>query len=142
MKFARLTDTAFALRLEPGDDIHETLQKFCASQGIANAHITGIGSIDSPALAHYSMRTKQFSDRRLEGIYEAASLLGNVALVEGQPFAHLHVTVADSEMAVRAGHLVKGRCSATLELIVTSYPTRYTKSQNDEIGLKIWDFAD
>jgi predicted DNA-binding protein with PD1-like motif len=142
MKYARLSENTSALRLEPGDDLHATLQQFCAEQGIDNAQITGIGSVDSPTLAHYSMETKQFSDMKLEGIFEVTSLMGNVALVDGTPFAHLHVTVSDQQMMARAGHLVKGECSATLELFVTSYPAHHTKSQNDHIGLKVWDFSD
>ncbi len=142
MKYARLSENTSALRLEPGDDIHETLQRFCAEQGIDNAQITGIGSVDAPTLAHYSMPTKQFSDMRLAGIFEVASLLGNVALIDGQPFAHLHVTLSDPQMMARAGHLVKGECSATLELFITSYPAHHTKTQNDHIGLKVWDFTD
>jgi predicted DNA-binding protein with PD1-like motif len=45
-------------------------------------------------------------------------------------------------MMARAGHLVKGECSATLELFITSYPAHHTKSQNDHIGLKVWDFTE
>jgi predicted DNA-binding protein with PD1-like motif len=142
MKYARLSDNTSALRLDPGDDIHETIQQFCATQGIDNAQVTGIGSVDSPALAHYSMHTKQFTDQTLAGIYEVTSLLGNISLVDGKPFAHLHVTVSDEQMMARAGHLVHAACSATLELFITSYPSHHTKSQNDHVGLKIWDFSD
>jgi predicted DNA-binding protein with PD1-like motif len=140
MKSAKLDDHTFALRLEPGDDVHETLQSFCAANRITNAAVQGIGSVDSPTLAHYSMHTKHFSDVSLKGIFEVTSLLGNIALVDGQPFAHLHVTVSDPQMIAKAGHLVKAVCSATLELILTKYPTRHTKSQNNDIGLFVWDF--
>lgn len=142
MKYARLSDNTSALRLDPGDDIHDTLQQFCADQGIDNAQVQGIGSVESPSLAHYTMETKQFTDQQLPGVYEITALLGNIALVEGKPFAHLHVTVSDPQMMVRAGHLVKGACSATLELFVTSYPAHHTKAQDDRIGLKVWQFND
>src|SRR5882672_3756349 len=114
MKHANLNDHTFALRLEPGDDIHDSVQSFCAQNSINNAAIQGIGSVDSPTLAHYSMKTKQFSDKRMEGILEVSSLLGNLALVDGKPFAHIHATVSGSDMQAHAGHLVKGTCSATL----------------------------
>jgi predicted DNA-binding protein with PD1-like motif len=142
MKYARLSDNTSALRLEPGDDIHAVLQAFCADQHIDNAQITGIGSVESPTLAHYSMHTKEFTDQTLPGVYEVASLTGNIALVDGQPFAHIHLTVSDEHLMTRAGHLVKGECSATLELFITSYPAHHTKSQDDHIGLKVWDFTD
>jgi predicted DNA-binding protein with PD1-like motif len=142
MRHAALDDHTFALRLDPGDDILHALQQFCVESGVNNAGVQGVGSIDSPTLAHYSIKTKDFTDKHLEGIYEVTSLLGNVALIDGQPAAHLHVTLSDHEMHALGGHLVKGKCSATLELIVASYPTNHTKSQDEAIGLKVWDFQD
>jgi len=141
MKHAKLDDHSYIVRLELGDDIHESVQSLCARNNISNAAIQGIGSVDSPTLAHYSIKTKQFTDKRLDGIYEVTSLLGNVALVDGKPFAHIHVTVSDPNMAAHAGHLVKAACSATLELIVTAYPSHYWKTDDPAVGLKVWDLA-
>jgi len=140
MKYARLNENTSALRLELGEDVHTTIQDFCADQGIDNAQVQGIGSVESPTLAHYSIKTKAFTDEKLAGVFEVTSLTGNIALVDSKPFAHLHVTVSDEHMMTRGGHLVKGECSATLELMITSYPAHNTKSQNDQIGLKVWDF--
>lgn len=139
MKYANLSDTTFALRLDPGDDVHDSIQGFCAEYNIGNASIQGIGSIESPILAHYSMKTKEFTDKHFEGAYEVTSLSGNVALVGGKPFAHAHITLSDPTMQTYGGHLVKGTCSATLELIVTAYPSHHAKADNEAIGLKIWD---
>jgi predicted DNA-binding protein with PD1-like motif len=140
MKFASFIDHTFGLRLELGEDVHDVIQSFCADHSIKNATVQGIGSLQNPTVAHYSIVTKNFTDEKLDGIYEVTSLLGNIALVEGQPFAHIHVTVTGRDMLARGGHLVKGECSATLELVLTAYTTDHTKSQNDEIGLKVWDF--
>jgi predicted DNA-binding protein with PD1-like motif len=140
MKFASFNDHTFGLRLELGEDVHDVIQSFCADHSIKNATVQGIGSLQNPTVAHYSIITKNFTDEKLDGIYEVTSLLGNIALVEGQPFAHIHVTVTGRDMLARGGHLVKGECSATLELVLTAYTTDHTKSQNDEIGLKVWDF--
>jgi predicted DNA-binding protein with PD1-like motif len=140
MKSASLNDHTFALRLELGDDVHDQVQGFCRDHGIKNATVQGIGSLHNPQVAHYSVITKNFTDETLEGIYEVTSLVGNVALVDNEPFAHLHVTVTGRDMLARGGHLVKGECSATLELVLTAYPTDHAKRQNDEVGLKLWDF--
>jgi predicted DNA-binding protein with PD1-like motif len=142
MKSAKLDDNVYALRLDPGDDIHASIEAYCAQYELFNAQIAGIGSIENPTLAHYSMQTRQFTDKQLEGIYEITSLMGNVARVDGKAFTHLHVTISDADMIARAGHLVSGRCSATLEIVITSYYSRHTKTDNPTIGLKVWDFGD
>jgi predicted DNA-binding protein with PD1-like motif len=140
MKTAKLDDQVYGLMLEPGDDIHSSIESYCARYDFANAEVTGIGSVDSPTLAHYSMVTRKFTDRPFEGIFEIASFIGNVSLVDGKPFAHIHVTVSDIDMTAHSGHLVKGRCSATLELILRPFSSRYTKSDSEAVGLKVWDF--
>lgn len=141
MKSARLSDTTYNLRLERGDDIHDTIQAFCADHSIANASLTGIGSIENPKLAHYSIETKKFTERHLEGIFEITSLLGNISLLEGKPLNHVHATLSDSLMQVYGGHLVSGTCSATLEVILHQYATSFTKTFDDTVGLNVWDFG-
>lgn len=140
MKHAALNDTTHVLRLERGDDIHATIEAFCTERHIANAAVSGIGSVEDPKLAHYSIKTRQFTGRNFTGIFEIASLLGNVALIDNQPKAHLHVTVSDQQMRPHAGHLIQGVCSATLELIITAYPSHHHKRPDEAVGLTVWDF--
>ncbi len=130
------------IRLDPGDDILASLEAACQEHRITNAEITGLGSAESPTLAHYRRDTKKFTERRFDGIFEIVSLVGNVALIDGQSKAHCHVTVADAQMTVYGGHLVKGVCSATVELIVRPLPSAYTKQLDEEVGLKVWQLGD
>jgi len=142
MKYGQLDGHTYAVRLELGEDVHEQIQRVCTEQRIDNATISGIGSLDSPTLAHYSVKTRRFTNKDLSGIYEVTALLGNVGLADGQPLAHLHVTLSDPDMQVHGGHLVKGECSATLELVITAYPSHHRKSHDDTSGLSVWDFSD
>lgn len=140
MTSAELAPNVHALRLERGEDIHETLQGFCEARGIKNAVISGIGSIENPQLAHYGSVTKQFAESKLPGIYEVTSLSGNVGLLEGRTLSHLHVTIAGPDMIARGSHLVAGACSATLEIVVQAFATEYTKAFEESVGLNVWQF--
>ena len=142
MTFGKVDDTKFLLRLEPGDEINTTIQTFCKEQQIANASISGIGSVENPTLAHYRLDTKKFSEKQLTGIFEVTSLLGTVALVEKEPLVHLHITVSDENMHVYAGHLMKGAVSATLEVVLTVLPSAFEKKFSEEIGLKLYEFSE
>jgi predicted DNA-binding protein with PD1-like motif len=142
MKHARLSDTTYALRLERGEDIHTTVQDFCSEHGINNASLTGIGSVENAKLAHYSVKTKQFTERHLDGIFEITSLLGNVGLLDGKPLNHVHVTLSDSLMQVYGGHLVSGECSATAEIFLHEYDTKFSKAFDDGTGLNVWQFEE
>ena len=140
MKFNQLEANTYLIRLDPRDAIVELVEQFCRDHDIQNAAVTGIGSVENLVLAHYRIDRRKFSERTMEGIFEIASLQGNVGLFEGQPLAHLHVVVSDESMQAFAGHLVRGTCSATAELILQRLSSSFTKRSDPEIGLKIWDF--
>ncbi len=126
------------VRLDPGDDILVSIETVCRDHGVMNAEITGLGSVESPTLAHYRRGTKKFTERAFEGVFEIASLVGNVAVNDGQPAAHCHVVISDAAMTPYAGHLVKGLCSATVELVIQPLESHYEKQLNGEIGLNLW----
>ena len=139
MKHSELSDGHFAIRLVHGDEIVGSVTEFCENNGIENAAVWGIGSVENPTLAHYRMDKKRYSEKRLEGIFEIASLMGNVAIFEGKPLAHLHTVVSDESMKTFAGHLVKGVCSATVEIVIKKFESGIQKYPDDEVGLKLFD---
>lgn len=130
------------LRLERNDEIAASIEAFCQKHAIANAAISGIGSVQNPILAHYSNETRKFTTRNFVGIFEITALTGNVGLVDGRANVHAHITISDATMAVYGGHLMGGQCSATLEVIITSYASELTKSHNEAIGLNVWDLPE
>jgi uncharacterized protein len=139
MKSAVLDEFTWAVRLDPGEDIHESVVKFCQEKDISSAEVRAIGSVDSPTLAHYRKDHKEFTEQAFNGIYEIVSMLGIVSLEDGKPAAHLHVTISDQGMNALGGHLVKGTCSATVEMIVRRYYAKLSKTFNDQVGLRLWD---
>jgi predicted DNA-binding protein with PD1-like motif len=138
MKVGKLNQTAYLLRLEKGEEVITTLKSFLQEQKIDNAKFEGIGSIENPTLAHYRVDSKKYSEKRVEGIFEVTAFLGNVALFEQEPLIHAHITLGDEEMHTFSGHLVEGTVSATLEVVITTFPTNYEKTFDEEIGLKLW----
>ena len=142
MYTGQLGENHLFVRLEKGENIVESLQQIAQAHSITNAGISGIGSIENPILAHYTVTTKKYLEKPFTGIYEVISLLGNIAYVDQKPLVHAHCTISDEEMHAFAGHLVSGTVSATMELILTIFPTTYGKKMNEEIGLKLLDLPD
>jgi predicted DNA-binding protein with PD1-like motif len=140
MNYGCLVDNSYMLKLEPGEDIAGIVETFCNEKGIKNATVSGIGSVENPTLAHYALPRKQYSHKQLSGIYEITSLMGNVAHTANGPLVHIHVTITNDAMQASGGHLAGGTCSATCELLVTAYPSQFTKAHSEAIGLSVWDF--
>lgn len=139
MYYSKVGVKTYLLRLVKGEEIVQTVKNFCKKEHIRNASIQGLGSVQNPTLTHYRVDTKKYSEKVVEGILEVTNLMGNVGMFENEPLVHVHITLSDKDMNAKGGHLVKGIVSATLELIITVFNTKHTKSFNEEIGLKLWD---
>ena len=142
MHYSKVASDKYLIRLIKGEGVNESVAKFCWQLKIGNAKVTGIGSVEDPVLAHYRVDTKKYKEKIFNGIFELTSLIGTIAVFEGKPLVHVHVTISDEEMKVFGGHLVKGKVSATVEIVLTAFDTNHTKSHIDKIGLKLWDLKD
>ena len=92
---------------EPGVQLHEAYRAFAREQRIGAAIIeAGIGMLRDPELGFFD--GQQYQRTRLRGAFELVSTQGNVSLLDGAPFTHLHVTVAGADHVARAGHLFEG----------------------------------
>jgi uncharacterized protein len=104
---ATLRDTGVApiepvpLRLKPGDDLREALERFVRDCGREAAFVlAGIGSLERTMLRLAGADEAV----RIDGDVEILSLSGSV-----EPSgSHLHISVADSTGVVRGGHAARG----------------------------------
>ena len=139
MRYSRVDERTYIVRLEKGEEIITALQDFAGKEQISNAQVEGIGSVENPTLAHYRVDSKKYSEKQIDGIFEITSLPGNIGLFEHKPVIHAHVTIGNEHMQLYGGHLVKGVVSATAELIITVYPTKLEKLYDEAIGLNLWN---
>lgn len=104
------------LRLSPGDDLREAIERACAARHPGGAFVVaGIGSLVDARLRFAA----QDEATVIPGPSEILTLSGSVT-VDG---AHLHATVATSSGAVFGGHVVGGnRVRTTVELLLAPVP--------------------
>jgi predicted DNA-binding protein with PD1-like motif len=98
----------FLLRVPEGEGLLEFVNRFAGEKGIKTAIVKGIGSLRNPVVGYYSEEIKNYKRIELLGTFEMLTLLGNVSLKDGKPFAHLHVTLGNASGDVFGGHLMKG----------------------------------
>ncbi|MFE5922403.1 PPC domain-containing DNA-binding protein [Streptomyces sp. NPDC056468] len=70
---------------------------------------------------------------------EVLSLLGDIAVGEDGPTAHLHAVLGLSDGTTRGGHLLEGRVWPTLEVIVRDSAAALAKIHRPEPGLALID---
>ena len=142
MRFGNFSKNVNIIRLEKGEEVLESLSSFVSKHNISNGAILGLGSLENPTLAHYRVADKRYSEKTLKGIFEVTNLTGTIGLFENEPVVHIHVTLSDENMLGFGGHVVKATVSATMEIVIWSYPSSFEKKQNDKIGLKLFELPE
>ncbi|GGG30223.1 hypothetical protein GCM10011378_03590 [Hymenobacter glacieicola] len=106
----------YALRLKPGQDLHQELLAFAAQHQLrAAAVLTCVGSLTTTTLR----LANQEGPTQYHGHFEIVSLVGTLS-VNG---SHLHLAVADSTGRTIGGHLLNGSLVyTTAELVIGELP--------------------
>ena len=93
------------LRLDPGDEIHASIQAVCEMEEVSGAAITsGIGRVRDTDIG-YLGEDSIYHRIVLKEANELLSMQGNVAVLDGKPFTHIHIVLSDDDHMVHGGHL-------------------------------------
>jgi predicted DNA-binding protein with PD1-like motif len=127
----------YAVVLQTGDDAVQCLSDFVRDQEIEAASLTAIGAFRRAVLGYFDWQSKQYKKIPVEEQVEVLSLIGDVAVSEGQPTLHIHAVLGKSDGSVVGGHLLSGEVRPTLEVIVTQSPSYLRKVKDPETGLAL-----
>jgi len=102
----------FAFRIQPGQDLRQSLQKFVNEHKLQAAFVqTSVGSLTQVKL-RFANQTKETI---LKGHFEIVSLAGTLSKEGG---SHLHISVADETGKTLGGHLLDGSLVYTTAEVV------------------------
>ncbi len=103
------TGNYVCVKLETGDDILSSIGEICDCENIRAAIVTGIGGLQHVKVGVWGNSIGRYHTKvGTDPDMEMTALVGNVTMVEGKAFPHLHATVADSTNSVFGGHLLEG----------------------------------
>jgi predicted DNA-binding protein with PD1-like motif len=126
----------YLLILEKGEELTRSLTEFVTREGIHGGVVRGLGGVTNVHLGFFDTEKKEYLRKEFDGFYELASLVGDISLVDGKPFCHLHAVISDSEMRTFAGHLLSARISVTGEIMITP-GEKVERKFDEEIGLNL-----
>ncbi|MDX1621481.1 MAG: DUF296 domain-containing protein, partial [Nitriliruptorales bacterium] len=90
-------------------------------------------------LAYFDPEALEYRDIPVAQQVEVLSLVGDIALNDGEPEVHAHVVVGREDGTTAGGHLKAASVWPTLEVIVTETPSHLQKSVDEETGLALID---
>jgi uncharacterized protein len=123
------------LVMEAGEPVMETVKRWLAEHKISGGSFTAIGGLRQVTLKYFNTTTRTYEEREISEQLEVLHLIGNVGLLDGQPFVHAHITVGTREYQTYGGHFGDGIVSPVLELVLTRIGGTFTRRANAESGL-------
>lgn len=127
----------YAVALQTGDEAVKLLGDFVREQDVEAASITAIGAFKRAVLGYFDWEKKEYKKIPVEEQVEVLSLIGDVAVSEGQPTLHIHAVLGKSDGSVVGGHLLSAEVRPTLEVILTQSPSYLRKAKDPETGLAL-----
>ena len=137
MQYRQFGDT-YMLRIDCGEEILQSLKQMCEQEGIRLAQVSAIGAVDHAIVGVFDLREKRYHQEETNEFMEIASLSGSVTGMNGQPYIHLHVTMADQKHILHGGHAIELRVGATCEMFVRILDGQVTREKNEELGINLW----
>lgn len=127
------------VRLKHDADLVQSVAELARSHGIEAGSFTAIGALKRAILGYYDQKDRKYREIKIDSPHEMASCVGNISLRDGEPFAHIHVVLADEEGNTKAGHLFEGIVFAA-ELHLRQLEGPKLERKYDEVtGLSLWE---
>lgn len=128
----------YALIFETGDELATSLKQFAVQRKLAGSSFKAIGALSSVKLGWFNWETKKYETAvALNEQVELLSLIGDIALKDGEPQVHAHVVVGKRDGTAHGGHLLEALVRPTCELILIESPRHLQKQIDRESGIAL-----
>ncbi len=115
----------------------DTLKKFCHDQSIKLGIIQGLGAADKITIGLFNTKVKSYQSQEFVGDFELASLYGNITVLNGQIYLHLHLNFGDEKYNSFSGHLNQALISSTFEGIIEVINGEVNREYDETVGLNL-----
>lgn len=141
MQAAQIADRHFMVRVDKGEEVFSSLLAFAEKNDVHSASVTGIGGVKNVRLAYFDTETKEYVPRDFnEENMELVSLVGNLGLLDGEPYLHAHALVSDHSFQCYAGHMISAEVEVTGEFSVRVGDEAILRVENESLGIKEQQF--
>src|SRR5258706_6206995 len=140
MHFRKIDESpqTFILVFQTGDELAEGLLRFAQEQKLSAVSFKAIGALSSVRLGWLSWERKRYEPSvTLDEQVELVSLIGDVALQDGEPVVHAHVVIGKKDGTAHGGHLLQAHVRPTCEVVLTERPAHLQKFIDPESGLAL-----
>ena|SRR5579864_6017931 len=126
--------------LSRGEELLGTLQRFCDENKVHWGQFQAIGAVENVEIGYYDLASRAYVFHFEEGIFEVASMDGNISEKEGEePVVHAHAVLSrtDETLSCIGGHVRSATVALTLEICLWEVTQPLLRSFDEETGLNL-----
>ena len=127
-------------RFDRGEEILECLKQVALKENIKLASVSALGAVDDFTVGVYKVDEKKYYSNHFAGAFEIVSLTGTISTMNGEYYAHLHMSAGNDKGEVFGGHLNRAVISATCELVIEVIDGVVERRADPEVGLNLFEF--
>ncbi len=127
-------------RADRGEEILESIKRIALAENIKLASVSALGAVDDFTVGVYNVEEKKYYSNNFTGSFEIVSLTGTINTMNGEFYAHLHMSAGNDRGEVFGGHLNKATVSATCEMVITLINGRVDREYDEITGLNLFKF--
>ena len=139
MEYRKFGNTVMA-RADRGEEILESIKRIALAENIKLASVSALGAVDDFTVGVYNVDEKKYYSNNYTGSFEIVSLTGTINTMNGEFYAHLHMSAGNDRGEVFGGHLNKATVSATCEMVITLINGRVDREYDEITGLNLFKF--
>ena len=139
MDYKRFSN-AIVLRVDRGEEILEQLKAVCLKENVKLASVSGIGAINDLTSGVWDVERKEYFSNHFTGVYEVANLVGTITTMNGEYYAHIHISAGDAQGHMVGGHLNRAVVSATSEIVLHLIDGTVEREFDPGVGLNLLKF--
>ncbi len=107
------------VRMDNGEDFYGVVNDVLKETEARSAIVLGgIGMLMEFEIGWFNVEKGEYEREFVSVPHELLSVQGNVSDMDGEPFAHVHVSLAGPSRSVVGGHLFKAKVCNTVELFL------------------------
>lgn len=139
MEYRRFGKT-IVMRIDKGEEVLTQLKAMALKEDIKLASVRALGATNDFTVGVFKVDEKKYYANHFTGDFEIVSLTGTISTMNGEYYAHLHMSAGDAQGRVFGGHLNEAIISATCEMVVEVIDGRVERAYDDDIGLNLFKF--
>ena len=139
MDYRRFGKTIIA-RIDKGEEILTQLKNIALKEEIKLASVRALGATDDFTVGVFKVDEKKYYANHFTGDFEIVSLTGTISTMNGEYYAHLHMSAGDELGRVFGGHLNEAIISATCEMVIEVIDGQVDRVRDESVGLNLFHF--